>query len=283
MKSLVITTMERVAAGISVPEMYKMIKEIYRVAAPMELLAIYRHPQTPAEMKKQMAASIELMLGGEESAQAVRYRRRAIAEHVTLFTSAEPSPRLLIGFCGRSNLIFMPTALYLQMLKGRADLAVFGDPQQTGFTNGVYAYAPTFEQAMEKAVNDLDLARYDDIRTFGASGGGAPAIAAGQMLGGRIMVSFGGRSPTRTHRYGDTPGALAMEQHLSDPSLAGRAFAVFSEGNAEDSESGRHLGELGAITVVPIPGHDQHNVVHRLHLAGDLEPLFVKLGLISAV
>jgi len=281
-KSLVITTMERVAAGISVPEMYKMIKEIYRVATPMEFLAICRHPQTPEEMQKQMAASVRLMLGDDENARAVRCKRKSISEHVTLFTTPEPGKRLLIGFCGRSNLIFMPTAIYMQILDGRADLAVFGDPQQTGFTNGVYGYAPTFEDAMKKATGDLRLADYDDIRTFGASGGGAPAIAAGQMLGARVMVSFGGRSPTRTLRYGDTPGAVAMEQRLSDPALAGRAFAVFAEDNAEDSESGRHLGELGAITVMPIPGHDQHNVVHQLHIAGELEPLFVRLGLIPA-
>jgi hypothetical protein len=203
------------------------------------------------------------------------------SESISRYSNGGGAKTLIAGFCGKSQLIHGPTAVLLQYFPQSFDVLILRDPSRMGFSKGVPDYANSFPEFVEKLRAEFELDRYEDIRCLGGSSGAAAAFAAGQLLGASKLVSFSGRPPSQSRRYGQTDVSENLERYIS--ATAGgpeRAFAVFGSDNAHDVSGADALTRLLSVTLVPIDGVADHNIIRPLHTNGELTSILQRVGLL---
>jgi hypothetical protein len=203
------------------------------------------------------------------------------SEAVSRYSNGGNSKTLIAGFCGKSQLIHGPTAVLLQNLPQSCDILILRDLSRMGFSKGVPGYADSFQEFIEKLRAEFDLDRYEDIRCMGGSSGAAAAFAAGQLLNASKLVSFSGRPPSLSRRYGESEVADGLERHIAEgPAGPDRAFAVFGADNANDVNGADALTRLLNVTLIPIDGVADHNIIRPLHVSGELPGILQRVGLL---
>ena len=279
MSMFVENMVEQFTQATSEPEVYRLQIAVQRLALPTEMVALAYHPLTPPSAKEWLSSMMSIVF--EDGETPLQYTRQRVARQVSLYKPAEPRHVLILAFAGRANMLFGPLSMFLQSLAGSADVLVLGDHKQLGFTEGIPGYASSFGEMLERLKEDVGFNAYDDIRTFGTSGGGAAALAAGRKLGASVMVSFSGRLPTRSRQYGTSPGATEIEGLIRNKSGPGEAFAVFAADNKRDAENAELLVEAGGAAPIVLRGTKDHNTVFQLARAGKLRSFLNQIGMLA--
>jgi len=214
------------------------------------------------------------------------YRRRDIAEHVTLYAGEGPAgaPRdLVVGFSGVGMRLMMPVAPVLQAFPAaRCDVLVLSDPARLHFLRGIGDYAADLEALAMRLDRDLPLSRYAALRCFGTSAGGASALAFGAKLGARVAISLGGAHPVvlPAARTGGNP----IDRYAFDRMIAAappgrtRMLCIFPEKYKRDGLRTRlqAIGVPGA-RAVAVAGSTHHAVIATLFLTDTMVRFFEEM------
>jgi hypothetical protein len=205
-----------------------------------------------------------------------------VSRAISRYSGGATAHTIIVAFCGKSRLLHGPTATILQYFPCESfDVLVLRDPDVRGFTKGIAGYANSFTGLIAKLRTQFAFDNYSEIRCFGCSSGGAAALAAGQLLGASRLVSFVGQPPSQSGSYGRTSGADELREIISaGPDGAGRAFAIFGADNAEDVKGAEALSHVLNLTLVPIEGVDDHNIIGVLHRSGVMSSILRKVGLL---
>lgn len=208
------------------------------------------------------------------------YRCRPLGRSVTIYSGRSPPAVLVVAFCGKADLLFMPIAAVLQYLSPeRHALLVLRDPSRSGFVGGMAGHSSSFHEMIDRLRREIDFVRFDEVRTLGTSGGGAPALAAGLMLNATSAVSFSGHLPSASTRYGESAGVSELERILEEAGQSRGCACVYGADNQVDSRNALALAAVMPVRLMPVPGIANHNVVFELHQRRQLAPLLATVGL----
>jgi len=214
------------------------------------------------------------------------YRRRAIAEGVTLF-EAEGAPGarrdLVIGFCGEAHRLMMPVAPVLQAFPAaRCDVLVLADASQANFLLGLPGYAADPVALATRLSRDLPLSRYAALRCFGTSAGGAAALGYGAGLGARVAMSLGGAHPlamSERRIQGRDIDRLAFDRAIAAaPPGRTRLLCVHGQKHARDVVRTRLQSiALPGGRAIAVEGIAQHGVIAGLFLRDAMVRFFEEM------
>ncbi len=203
------------------------------------------------------------------------------SDAASLYSEGSDRETLVIGFCGRADLLFLPAATIMQYLSPDSDLLILRDPEKMGFAGGLAGYADTFDGMMEALARAFDFGRYKRLRTIGTSGSGAAALAAGIVLDAERAISACGHLPSGRRRTRDLPHRIEDIIRAS-PGSPPRFYAVFGDLCERDRRNAEDIANVLGITLYPINGVEEHNVMRRLHVQGQLASVLRDIGLTRA-
>lgn len=199
-------------------------------------------------------------------------------EEAALYSEGAGRQTLVIGFCGRADLLFLPAATIMQYLSPGADLLVLRDPAKMGFAGGLAGYADSFIGTLDALRREFDLGRYRRIRCFGTSGSGVAGLAAGVALDADRAVSICGHFMSQRRRSGEASGEI--EAIVKDsPGSPERFFAVYGEKCERDARNAGSIARTFGVSLYPVLGTAEHNVIRFLHAEGGLARMFADVGL----
>lgn len=279
--SLVLTTLKNLASAHDEADRYRVSVDLMKYAAPAEIRILVENSTIEPGPFRSWLHDLDANVVLNRSTYAA-FKHARLAEGVSLYSNGEGSKTLVMGFCGQAHFLCVPTPVLLQYFpEDSFDFLVLRDPERKGFSTGSLGYARSFPELVQRLRSELNVGRYRDVRCFGVSSGGAPALAAGVILGASKLVSFCGRPPTVSQSYGDTAASIAIENCLKESRVEnGRAFAVFGADNRTDSGNARSLARLLNIKLMPIRASADHNVITPLHQRGELGAMFQAVGLL---
>ena len=185
MTPFVLATLERLSTCKTETDYYPVRISVTQYATPRDLETLLNHPATQrhAQFCGWLDEQLDLALLQHASlSDAVLVSGR---DSISFYSERPGRDTLLIGFCGRAQLLFLPTAVVLQYFGRRADFLVLRDLKQRGFEAGIADYAEGFANLITALEREFEFGRYTHIRCMGSSGGGAAALAAGAVLGRR--------------------------------------------------------------------------------------------------
>jgi hypothetical protein len=260
---------------------YRVQIDIQKYATPADIAALTTRPiPWTAEFDAWVDgffASVSL-----PRAEVQDFRLERLGESVTLYSGPSPARGLVVAFCGKADLLFMPLAMVLQYFSPeRHTVLILRDPARSGFVSGMAGHSSSLREMVGKLQNDLDVGRYDSVHTFGTSGGGAAALAAGLLLGATSAVSFSGHLPTESRRYGSADGSVDIDRILRGAqAMQTNGYAcVYGADNKVDSRNAMALASAVPVRLMPVPGVSDHNVVFALHQRRQLAALLSMVGL----
>ena len=172
-------------------------------------------------------------------ANPVGYVREDWSEDASYYTSRKSAKGLIVVFSGRTMRVGVPISYFLQMLRDDVfDVVFLRDPRQLHYTHGVRGLGG-FLESMRHIRKFADANGFEQVLTFGNSGGGFPALRAGRLLGARRAISVGGRYPWHPGRLirGETPVlAFDMLCACASPSPT-ELVAVYGRGHEIDTHA----------------------------------------------
>jgi hypothetical protein len=256
--------------------------ELENTASPFEAInyiqnnRIKKSPLLPIIDKTE-----KLMLQGSEKIRA--FVRHKISENVLYYKSGNKNKSLLICFCGKGNRLMMPTPVFLQYINNEIyDVLILMDPSGLCFHSGIPEFGFNLEESIRKLSRLASSGNYQQISTFGTSGGGCAALYVGTYLKAKKAISVGGRHPID---YTDTEIALS-KKGLSgsefDQLLSGKLnksetniHVIFANENNYDKKSAQTFSnQLLNVNLLPINDTDNHNVLEYLRAKQKLNLLF---------
>lgn len=259
---------------------YRAQIEIQKHATPADVAALKDRPVAWSD-------EFDRWLGGLFSGMTFAsreisdYRLEVLSGPVSLYSGPARPAGLIVAFCGRADLLFMPIALVLQYFSPeRCSVLVLRDPAKVGFSDGMKGHSASFREMIANLQAGFGFDRYSEIRTFGASGGAAAALAAGMLLGARSAVSFSGHLPSASVDYGAHPAAIELERILRGAGGSGGELAcVHGADNRRDASRALDLATVIGARLYSVPGVSDHNVVYELHKRRQLASLLTAVGL----
>jgi len=274
---------ERMLSARSDVDAYQLSIEIEREASPLELDRIYRDTVnriTATALATRLSRAHQLSIGSNtpEPYECV-FSSQTVCHYRAI--GSRCAPRMLVALCGKAQVLFGPVARVLQYFPAaNYEVLVLRDPAKLGYTGGLSGLGSDFKSAMS-ALRDRFIRDDMEIVTLGCSGGGGAALVAATLLSAGVGVSFSGRLPTTSPIYGGSASAIEMERILCHAAPSKRRFsAIYGELHEPDIEQSMRLAtRCGAGTVV-VPGFSGHNVLHELHLRGDLAHVLQETGLL---
>lgn len=281
MTSLVMSTLVTMKSMRTAADFYRASIDLQKYATPDDIKALFeRRAAFDVGFAKLVSDLFDLVF--LQNKDCYRFDHQALSNTVSLYVGAPDNKKILIGFCGKAQLLTLPIPVILQYFPpGSYDVAIVRDPVRLGFTTGSSGYAESFADMIERLRRDLSLSRYEKIVCMGTSGGGAAALAGGTLLDAASTASFCGRPPTTSSIYGQAKSTVDMEAVIRRSKLPKeRAFALYGTENRQDKDHAHQLARLMNLTVVPVPGIGDHNLAAILHLDGKLGQTFRKIGLL---
>jgi hypothetical protein len=272
-------TLTALAVCRSPADFYRTQIAIQESATPAEVAVLMQTPLVaPAEFGKWMQRLWTMMTC--ERSEIQQFRLRRLSRNILHYSGGTRARALVVGFCGKAGVLFMPIPAILQYFTaGECDVLVVRDPARMGFVDGMLGYADSFSQMIERLRADADMAEYEEIRTFGTSGGGAAALAGGVLLNARRAVCFCGHLPSSSGRYGSHAGSAIMEGILRGAAPLTKYYCAFGDTNANDANRARDFEQALQVRLRPIEGVSDHNVIFEVHKKRGLVALFNEVGL----
>jgi hypothetical protein len=274
-------TLSSLAACRSQADFYKIRIDIMERATPAEMGMLLRNSNgAPAQFTAWLQDEWTIITNERPEIQP--FQRSRIAPNILFYRGPARGRTLVVAFCGKAGLLFLPIPAILQFFKAEeSDVLVIRDPARMSFVDGIAGYAGSFPQTVDRLRRDLNIDAYDEVRTFGTSGGGGPALAGGVLLGARHAVSLCGHFPTSSSKYGAHPGSALMERIMRASPLTTGYYAVFGDANAKDTKNAAALHEALGVRLRPVPGVSEHNVIFELHKERAVGALFREVGLVD--
>lgn len=275
---LVKSTLQELEGTLTHADYQRLADRLFKYATPGELEALVLRVTAASPFRVWLRGLYELVTLHTGIPNA--YHGDHVSPAISRYSGGRTAHTVIVAFCGRSQLLHGPTATILQYFPCESfDVLVLRDPDIKGFTKGIAGFADSFTELITKLRTQFALDHYSEIRCFGGSSGGAAALAAGQLLGASRLVSFVGQPPSQSKSYGQTSGAEELREIISaGPDGAGRAFAVFGADNREDLKGAEALSKFLNLTLVPIEGIADHNIIGVLHRNGTMSVLWQKVG-----
>jgi hypothetical protein len=198
------------------------------------------------------------------------WRRELLSPGINLYTADRSAKTLIIGFCGRTERLFLPVGVILQALDcQRFDLVTAWDARLLHFDRGIEGYASSLPDLARRLSDFASDRGYGNIICYGVSMGGLPALRIGHLMRADRAVAAAGRFAWNVGRL------LHKDMHVQAFDLlcrclqpgATEAYALFSEDNAEDAEDAARLAALcPACPLIPVP-YDDHNFPYGIQRA----------------
>lgn len=265
-------------------EAYKVLIELKRDATPGELDRVVTATAgqiAVPELEAQLLQLHKLSFSWSRTPQA--YRCVENGKGISHFRGPATPNKLLLAFCGSAQFLFGPAARVLQYFPSdEFEIIVLRDPDKAGFTQGIAGLSKSFPGAIDALRERYLSASVKSVLCMGMSGGGGPALAAARLLSAEAGVSFAGRVPTSSRNFGETVGAIEMDRILArQPAPPQRLHVVYSAQHVGDVRKAGRLSEVSGATLMPVANATEHNVLHHLHLCGELERMLRSTGLLA--
>lgn len=202
------------------------------------------------------------------------FLRHKISDNIFHYKSANKNRNLLICFCGQANRLMMPIPVFLQFINNEIyDVLICMDPSGLCFHSGIPGFGFTLEETIKNLSYLIALGSYQQLTTFGTSGGGYASLYVGTYLNAKKAISIGGRHP---FEYTSN-----MKIAFSKKGMSGREFdqlllsklnkaetniqVIFANENNSDKKSAQIFSkQLLNVNLYPIEDTDDHNVLKYL-------------------
>ncbi|SDY66872.1 hypothetical protein [Citreimonas salinaria] len=262
------------ASGRRVPQAVTAIENHF---SPDETIRFLRglvasgHPQAATLLKARTLAEVL-------AARRVQpFRRTPITPDVSLY-GADGSPEektLIVAFGGVGGRLGLPVANVLQALDAeRVDLLMLRDPDKRGFAFGAGSFEPDLAGIVAALRARFPLRRYRRLVTLGFSMGAAPALKAGFWLDADRAIGIGTRRSNDdlmlVRRCAVGPAFDPFCECLRD--RAHRGLLVHADHCARDVAAARRMEANGAGRRIVFRCMNDHNLVARFWMMGELRP-----------
>jgi hypothetical protein len=221
----------------------------------------------------------KLVLEGHEKIRP--FVRHKISSNVFFYNSVNINKKILICFCGNANRLMMPIPAFLQYIDERIyDVLVLVDPSKLCYHSGIPDFGFTLEESINNLSDIISTKKYEQITTFGTSGGGCASLYVGAYLNAKKAISVGACHPLD---YEDT------KLRLSEKNLTGSEFdkllsmrrneyqtnikVIYSDRHDGDKKSAINFTKhLINVNLFPIDG-ESHNALEELRIKQKLKLL----------
>jgi hypothetical protein len=243
--------------------------ELENTASPIEAIS---YIQTQRNKDKALNAVLDktekMML--QASDEIKKFKRRKVSKNVSFYSTEKPKEHLLICFCGRANRLMMPIPVFLQYINDEIyDVLILMDPSGLCFHSGIPELGENLKESIDELENIISISNYQNITTFGTSGGGCASLFLGVYLNAKQAISIGGRHPdnytvTNTKLIEKGLSGKEFDQLISKNinNSSTQIQLVFAENNISDKMSAQTFStKFKKINLVPISDTDEHNVL----------------------
>ena len=194
----------------------------------------------------------------------------------------------VVVFTGLARGTMVDVEVFDAFLAGQGLAAIYlRDPSRNLYLNGVPAVGPgrsgTIE-ALRRHLGALDTRR---IVTVGTSAGGYAAILYGLALGARRIVSCAGPTVLNAAARGSIgdararivarrlqslfpPSDLDLRPHIEAADQATRITVAFGAQVPVDAAHAARIADLPNVSLLPVEGHDRHNIIVPMLASGHL-------------
>ena len=253
---------------LTLGESFKRLIEIEAVYAPKELHALWaRDPLIPPAVRDRLSALILTMRMGNPEPR--EFERKTLAANAHFFRSGVQAHKtLLVCFSGKAGHLMIPTAPFLQFIpEDRFDVLVLRDPSPAMYLRGIDGLGADFTELLEKISDFAARHEYREIRCYGTSAGGAPALYAAMFLDASIGVAIGGHHPAHLTTQLHFPSECTGEE-LDLALAAGKAatanpdlILAFGESCQPDWQGAQMLQQrFPKARYLAVQGCDRHNI-----------------------
>lgn len=229
-----------------------------------------------------------MLANGKQNIQP--FFSRKINSVVTLFAGPGEAANKTLLICfsvvgGRGLMI--PNAVLLQHMSATVyDLLVIAEPLAASYRSGVPTLGNNLTEVVEWLARLDLLADYKQLRTFGSSAGGYPAILAGYRIGAELAISMSGRYPWAKHKRFKILQKIYIIWRVVRRGKCGRALLSYGAANGQDRRFARMIARLARGNQIGVKFNDEnanHVFLQRLSDRGELMPylqhtLFAKMS-----
>ena len=247
--------------------------EFENTASPYEAINFIRNERNKNYFSQFFLDKTEkLILDASEKIRL--FVRHKISTNVFFYNSDNINKKILICFCGNANRVMMPVAVFLQYIDEKIyDVLVLMDPSKLCYHSGIPDFGFTLKESVNKLSDIISEKKYEQVYTFGTSGGGCASLYIGAYLNAKKAISVGGRHPLDYLDYKNT-------KLLSVKNLSGSEFdkllsmrrneyrtniqVIYNDRHEEDKKSAINFKKhLKNVNLLSIDG-ESHNVFHEL-------------------
>ena len=247
--------------------------EFENTASPYEAINFIRNERNKNYFSRFFLDKAEkLILDASEKIRL--FVRHKISTNVFFYNSDNINKKILICFCGNANRLMMPVAVFLQYIDEKIyDVLVLMDPSKLGYHSGIPDFGFTLKESVNKLSDIISEKKYEQVYTFGTSGGGCASLYIGAYLNAKKAISVGGRHPLDYLDYKNT-------KLLSVKNLSGSEFdkllsmrrneyrtniqVIYNDRHKKDKKSAINFKKhLKNVNLLSIDG-ESHNVFHEL-------------------
>ena len=247
--------------------------EFENTASPYEAINFIRNERNKNYFSRFFLDKTEkLILDASEKIRP--FVRHKISTNVFFYNSDNINKKILICFCGNANRLMMPIAAFLQYIDEKIyDVLVLMDPSKLCYHSGIPDFGFTLKESVNKLSDIISEKKYEQVYTFGTSGGGCASLYIGAYLNAKKAISVGGRHPLDYLDFKNTK--LLSEKNLSgsefDKLLSMRRNeyrtniqVIYNDRHEEDKKSAINFKKhLKNVNLLSIDG-ESHNVFHEL-------------------
>ena len=211
-----------------------------------------------------------------------------------ILAEAANAETVVLVFTALNDVMSMPLPIFDRYLAAFGVTAVYlKDFRRLSYLRGIVSLGSDDAAARRALQGMCERLGAKRLCTIGYSAGGAAAIRYGVQLGADRVVSFAGhshrvRGPTsrldrQYNMINDRMAGLIADEELDlRRFLTGRGYSssieiVYAAAAARDKVHAEHLSGLAGVTLRPVAGCDDHELIRWLALHGDLRAMLAEL------
>ena len=261
---------------------FRQYIEFENTASPAEAMNFIRKNKI-FDVQGFLKKTEKLILEGNEEVRP--FLKKRLSSNVYFYTTTNENKNLLICFCGNANRLMLPIPVFLQYIDHKVyDVLVLMDPSKLCYHLGVPGFGSTIEESADLLSDIATRGKYQQVKTFGTSGGGCASLFCGVYLNANKSISVGGRHPLT---YEVTNNLLSdkgysgyeFEELLSKKSnqYQTKIYIIYGNRMNADKISAENFEKYFLnTTLVPID-HDGHDVINFLRNKQELRILLDEL------
>ena len=212
--------------------------------------------------------------------------RKNIAQNIKLFTTPSNNninKTLIIGFTGNFFRLMMPISIFLQNIDAdKYDLLLLSDKSRKGYNNGLPGVANNITELIEYIGALSFIKDYDNVVSFGTSGGGFASLYCALKLRLNKGISIGGGYSTRydPDKYTKDKAVITLKK-LSQQFPNNNLLYIFGSDCENDRKKAEFLTEhlpINTLEVISSAGNTvSHVVTAPILTEGRLSTFFNKV------